>query len=65
MLKNGQISEVEYDEIILKDFIDHKDEIIEGTGTEDIDVALYGTQTLVNEDSPEDMLEEGEAVIEK
>lgn len=65
MLKEGQVSEMEYDENILKDFIDHKDEIIEGTGAEDIDVALYGTQTTVNEDRPEDMLEEGEAVIEK
>lgn len=55
----GQVIEVEYDKDILKDFIENKDKILEGTGAEGDDVAIYGTQTTVNTDSMEELLGEG------
>lgn len=58
-LQEGQIVEVEYDKDMVQDFIDHEGEIIEGTGAEGDDVAIYGTQTTVNEDSMEELLGEG------
>ena len=58
-LQEGQIVEVEYDKAMVQDFIDHEGEIIEGTGAEGDDVAIYGTQTTVNEDSMEELLGEG------
>ncbi|MBQ3422267.1 MAG: hypothetical protein IJH34_11515 [Romboutsia sp.] len=61
----GQVIEVEYDKDILKDFIDHKDEIIEGTGAEGDDVPLYGLQTTVNKDGLDELLGEGAEVLDE
>lgn len=58
-LQEGQVVEVEYDKDMVQDFIDHEGEILEGTGAEGDDVAIYGTQTTVNEDSIEELLGEG------
>jgi hypothetical protein len=58
-LQEGQVVEVEYDKDMVQDFIDHEGEILEGTGAEGDDVAIYGTQTTVNTDSMEELLGEG------
>ena len=64
-LQEGQVVEVEYDKEVLQDFIDHKDEIIEGTGAEGDDVPLYGLQTTVNTDDLDQLLGEGAEVIDE
>ena len=58
-LQEGQVCEVEYDKELVKEFIAHEGEILEGTGAEGDDVAIYGTQTTVNTDSIEDLIGEG------
>lgn len=54
-----QVIEVEYNEELVKNFKDHEGEILEGTGAEGDDIAIYGTQTTVNEDTIEELLGEG------
>lgn len=59
VLEEGQVVEVEFDKELVKEFKEHEGEVLEGTGAEGDDVAIYGTQTTINEDPIEELVGEG------
>lgn len=59
VLEEGQVVEVEFDKELVKEFKEHEEEVLEGTGAEGDDVAIYGTQTTINEDPIEELVGEG------
>ena len=59
LLKPDQVVEVDYDPELVREYIEHDGEIIEGVGADDVDAPMYGIQTTVNEDPIEELLGEG------
>ena len=65
MEETKQIIEVEYDEALVEEFKKNYIMEEEGTGANPDEVEPYATQTNINEVPFEEMIEEGEAVIEE
>lgn len=64
MEDNKQVIEVEYDKKLVEEY--KKNYIMEEEGVgADLDAEPYDTQTKVNEVPFEDMIEEGEVIIEE
>ena len=59
LLKPDQVVEVDYDPELVKEYIEHDGELIEGVGADDVDTPTYGIQTTVNEDPIDELLGEG------
>ena len=59
-----QIIEVEYDEALVEEFKNNYIMEEEGTGAEEVG-EVYGTQTTMNEVPFDEMIEEGEVIVEE
>jgi len=64
-LEDGQVVEVEYDKALVQEFIDHKEDVVEGIGADGDDVPTYGLQTTVNTDDFDELLGEGAVVLDE
>lgn len=65
MEETKQIIEVEYDEALVEEFKKNYIMEEEGTGANPDEVEPYAAQTNINEVPFEEMIEEGEAIIEE
>lgn len=63
MEENKQVIEVDYDKKLVKDY--QKNYIMEEEGTGADETTPYDTQSNVNEVPLEEMIEEGEVIIEE
>jgi len=64
-MENEQVIEVDYDEELVKEYIENKDTIIEGTGSDEVDIPMYGLQTSVNTDGVDELLGEGAVILDE